>query len=159
MRCILATSKRSLLSYIVLHAKKNWSAEESRLLHSRTSLPHDLQVVRRIGGQPLFAVLVKTPHIGHLTAMRENRTQRVAVEDLTDNATLTPVRKLLVFLFAFCSSHPAKGRLSEGSAQCFSSSVFVLTTRTGAPVNGKNHSPGASRTDCAEHVNKIEPSL
>ncbi len=83
------------------------------------SLPHNLEKVRRIGGQPLLAVLVETPHIGHLTAMREHGTLRVTVEDLTDNATLTPVRKLLVLLFAFCSGHPAKGRLSEGSAQYF----------------------------------------
>lgn len=92
---------------------------QKKLLSSapRSLLPHDLEVARQVRRQELLAVLIETPHIGHLTAMRENRTERVAAEDLTNNAALTTMRKLLVLLFAFCSSNPAKGRLPEGSAQ------------------------------------------
>lgn len=83
----------------------------------RGSLPHNLEVARQVRRQTLLAVLVKAPHVGYLAAVRKNRAKRVAAEDLADNAALTTVGKLLVFLFAFCSSNPAKGRLSVGSAQ------------------------------------------
>ncbi len=78
--------------------------------------------------------------------MREDRAKRIAAEDLSDNATLTAVRELLVLLFAFCSSNPANGRLSEGFAQSFFLG-FVFRTGKGAPATGKSscRAPGTLR--------------
>jgi len=121
--------------------QKNWRSSAPQ-----ASLPHDLEIARQVTRQVLLAVLVETPHIGHLAAMREDRAKRIAAEDLPDNATLTTVRELLVLFFAFCSSNPANGRLSEGFAQSFFLGFDFRTCR-GAPATGKTscRAPGTQR--------------